>query len=83
LNGSHQFLIYGDDVTILGKNTNTITKKNEALLEVSKEVGLEVNTEKIKYVYLTKPSWTVSLLKWLKETNVSGTISVTNTRDLM
>jgi hypothetical protein len=46
LNGTHQFLVYADYVTLLENNINTIKKNAEALLEASKEVGLEANTEK-------------------------------------
>jgi hypothetical protein len=38
-------MVYGDDINPLGDNINTIKKNKEA----SKEVGLEVNTEKTKY----------------------------------
>jgi hypothetical protein len=50
LNGTHQFLIHADNVNILGENVNTIKKDAEAFIEASWEVGLEVNTEKTKYV---------------------------------
>jgi hypothetical protein len=33
----------------VGDNISTTKKKTEALLEASREVGLEVNTEKTKY----------------------------------
>jgi hypothetical protein len=46
LNGIHQLLIFADVVSVLGDNINTIKKTN--LIEASKEVGLEVNTEKTK-----------------------------------
>jgi hypothetical protein len=34
----------------LGDNTDTIEKNTEILIEASKEFGLEVNTDKIKYM---------------------------------
>jgi hypothetical protein len=40
-------LAYADDVVTLGENIDTIKKNTEALIDDSKEVGLEVNPEKI------------------------------------
>jgi hypothetical protein len=41
-------LVYADDVNILGNNTDTIKKNTQTLINISKEVGLEVNTQKTK-----------------------------------
>jgi hypothetical protein len=43
-----------DDVNLLGDNINTMKKNMETLINASKEVGLEVNTEKTKYMLLSR-----------------------------
>jgi hypothetical protein len=35
-------------------NTDTTKKNTETLIDASKEVGLEVNTEKTKYMFLSR-----------------------------
>jgi ABC-type siderophore export system fused ATPase/permease subunit len=53
LNGTHQLLVYAD-VNLLRDNTSTINKNIEPLIDGSKEVGLEVNTEKTKHMLLSR-----------------------------
>jgi hypothetical protein len=53
LNGSYQLLVYADDVNLLADSINTIKKNEEALIDVGKEVGPEVNTEKSKYMLMS------------------------------
>jgi hypothetical protein len=50
LNGTHHLLVYADG-NILGGSINTVKKNMEVLIVCSKEIGIEVNAEKTKYVY--------------------------------
>jgi hypothetical protein len=52
-NGTHQLLIYADDVNLLGDNIDTIMKNTGTSIDASKEVGLGVNVEKTKYMLLS------------------------------
>jgi hypothetical protein len=54
LNGTHQLLAYADDVNLLGDNIDTIKKHTETLIDASKEIGLEINAEKTKYMLLSR-----------------------------
>jgi hypothetical protein len=53
LNGTHQLLAYTDDVNLLGDNIDTIKKNMKTLIDACKEVGLEINIEKTKYMLLS------------------------------
>jgi hypothetical protein len=53
LNGTHQLLAYADDNTV-GENIDTIQRNTKALLDASKEVGLEVNPEKTKHMLASR-----------------------------
>jgi hypothetical protein len=54
LNGTHQLLSYADDVILLGDDMDTINKNTETLINASKEIVLEVNVEKTKYMLVSR-----------------------------
>jgi hypothetical protein len=56
LNGTHQFLVHDDDddANILGGSVHTIQKNTEGLTVASKEIGLEANTNKTKYMVMSR-----------------------------
>ena len=54
LNGKHQLQVYANDVNKLGGSVHTIKKNTEALVVASKETGLEVNTDKTKYMVMSQ-----------------------------
>jgi len=53
LNGKHQLLVHTDDVNILGGSVHTVEKDTEALVVASKEIGLEMNADKTRYMAMS------------------------------
>jgi len=52
LNGTHQLLVYADDVNTLGGSIHTLKENAEALVAATRESGLEVNADKTKYMVM-------------------------------
>ena len=53
--GTHQLLFNADDVSsILGGSVHTIKENAEAFILASKEIGLEVNADKTKYMVMSQ-----------------------------
>jgi len=59
LNGTHQLLVYADDINILGGSIHTVKENAESLIVASKEIGSEVNPDKIKYMVMSRDKVTV------------------------
>jgi hypothetical protein len=56
INGTHQLLVYANDINILEGSVHTIKENEEALLVASKETGIEVNADKPKYMVCLESS---------------------------
>jgi len=54
LNGTHQLQAYTDDVNILGGSIHTLKENSEALVAATREIGLEVNADKTKYMVVSR-----------------------------
>ena len=47
-------MVYANDVSIFGGSVHTIEKNTEAMVVGSKDIGLEVNADKIKYMVMSR-----------------------------
>jgi hypothetical protein len=54
LNGTHLILVYAYDINLFGDSVSTIKENTETLLEASKDIGLEINAEKTKYMIMSR-----------------------------
>jgi len=54
LNGTHQLLVYADDVNILGGTIDTLKENAEALVAATRVTGLEVSADKTKYMVMSR-----------------------------
>jgi len=54
LKGTHQLLIYADDVNILEGSVHTVKENAEPLIVANKKTGLEVNCDKTKYMVMSR-----------------------------
>jgi hypothetical protein len=54
LNGTHQPLVCGGDANIFGRSLCTMKKNTETSVFASKEIGIEVSTDKAKYMVMSR-----------------------------
>jgi len=54
LNGTHQLLAYADVVNILGGSIHTLKENAEASVVATREIGLEINADKTKYMVTSR-----------------------------
>jgi hypothetical protein len=54
LNGTHQLLVRADDINLLGDSINTIKENIETVLDASRDIDLEINAEKTKYMIMSR-----------------------------
>ena len=54
LNGTCQLLVYDGDEIVVGGRVHTVKENAKALVVASKEIGLEVNADKTKYMDMSR-----------------------------
>jgi hypothetical protein len=53
LNGTHQQLAHVDGVNLLADSVNAIKENSEILLEANRDISIEINAEKTKYMIVS------------------------------
>jgi hypothetical protein len=51
---NYQIVVCADDGSVLGESIYTTNKNRKAMLKAIREVGLEVNTERTKYMVMSR-----------------------------
>jgi len=54
LNGTHQLLVYADDVNILVGSIYTLQENAKSLVAATREIGLEIIADKTKYMVMSR-----------------------------
>lgn len=63
LNGKNVMLMYADDIVILGDTKDDVMKVTEELIKSSHKMNLAVNTNKTKYLVITRHMVNKAVLK--------------------
>jgi hypothetical protein len=53
LNETYQLLVYAADINLVGSSINSTKENTETLLEARRDVSLEINAEKTKYISMS------------------------------
>jgi len=54
LNGTHQLVVYADDVNVVVGSVHTKQENTGPLVVAGRETGLEVNADKTKYMVISR-----------------------------
>jgi hypothetical protein len=54
LNGTHQLLVYAENINILDGSVCTMNKNTDDLVVASNEISPEVNADETKYVVMSR-----------------------------
>jgi len=82
LNGTHQLLAYVDDVNILGGSIHMLKENADALVDATREIGMEVSADKTKCMVMSRDQnagrihsvrTDNSIFEWVEEFKYLGT----------